>query len=85
LTLVALQLTSGASLPDVNYLTMLDKMFLMAYLFIIVTLGRVVLTSWHGADAKAEAAISRGDHVWATMLLVAYIAANALVAWSALA
>jgi hypothetical protein len=85
LTLVALQLTSGASLPDVDYLTMLDKMFLLAYLFIIVTLGRVVLTSWHGADAKAEAAISRGDHVWATMLLVAYIAANALVAWSALA
>ena len=30
LTLVALQLTSGASLPDVDYLTMLDKMFLLA-------------------------------------------------------
>ncbi|MGV1014171.1 MAG: hypothetical protein ACOYB4_04300, partial [Methyloceanibacter sp.] len=85
LTLVALQLTSGASLPDVDYLTMLDKMFLLAYLFIIITLARVVLTSWTGADKKAEAAVARGDHTWAAMLLTAYLIANALIAWSAFA
>ena len=39
LTLVALQLTSGASLPDVDYLMMLDKIYLLAYLFIIIALG----------------------------------------------
>jgi hypothetical protein len=85
LTLVALQLTSGASLPDVDYLTMLDKMFLLAYLFIIITLGRVVLTSWHGTDKRTETAIARGDHVWAAMLLVAYFAANLLVVFNAVA
>ncbi len=84
LTLVALQLTSGASLPDVDYLTMLDKMFLLAYLFIIITLGRVVLTSWQGTDKRAEAAIARGDHVWAAMLLIAYFAANLLIVFNAL-
>ena len=39
LTLVALQLTAGASLPDVDYLMMLDKMFMLAYLFIILALA----------------------------------------------
>jgi Neurotransmitter-gated ion-channel transmembrane region len=44
LTLVALQLTSSATLPDVDYLMMLDKIYLLAYVFIIATLARVVLT-----------------------------------------
>ena len=39
LTLVALQLTSGASLPEVDYLMMLDKVYLLAYLFIIISLA----------------------------------------------
>ncbi|MGK2923052.1 MAG: hypothetical protein ACSLE4_09755, partial [Methyloceanibacter sp.] len=51
LTLVALQLTATASLPDVDYLMMLDKIFLLAYPFIIIALARVVATSWRGADA----------------------------------
>ena len=39
LTLVALQLTSSATLPDVDYLMMLDKIYLLAYVFIIASLG----------------------------------------------
>ena len=84
LTLVALQLTSGASLPDVDYLMMIDKIYLLAYLFIILALARVVMTSWRGADAEAEASISRADRIWVGLLLVAYFAANLAVAWSAL-
>jgi Neurotransmitter-gated ion-channel transmembrane region len=83
LTLVALQLTSGASLPDVDYLMMIDKTYLLAYLFIILALVRVVMTSWLGADAQAEASISRSDRIWVGVLLVAYVAANLAVAWSA--
>ena len=85
LTLVALQLTSGASLPDVDYLMMLDKMFLLAYLFILLALARVVATSWHGANHEAETSIRRADRIWAGSLVAAFLAANALVAWSALA
>ena len=84
LTLVALQLTSGAALPDVDYLMMLDKMYLLAYVFIIVALARVVATSWRGADAAAEAAIARSDRLWVLGLLAAYLIANVAVAWSAL-
>ena len=84
LTLVALQLTSGASLPDVDYLMMIDKVYLLAYLFIIIALARVVATSWGGADDTREDAISHADRIWVAVLLAAYVAANAGVAWSAL-
>jgi hypothetical protein len=84
LTLVALQLTSGASLPDVDYLMMIDKIYLLAYMFIIIALARVVTTSWGGADDTKEAAISRNDHIWVAVLLTVYVVANIAVAWSAL-
>jgi hypothetical protein len=84
LTLVALQLTSSASLPDVDDLMMIDKIYLLAHLFIILAFARVVMTSWRGADAQTEASISRDDRIWVGVLLAAYFAANLAVAWQAL-
>jgi hypothetical protein len=75
LTLVALELSSGSSLPDIDYLMMLDKVFLLSYLFIIVAITRAVTTSWQGADAKAEKAIARDDRIWFAAVLGAYLAA----------
>jgi hypothetical protein len=49
-----------------------------------LALARVVMTSWRGADADAEASISRSDRIWVGVLLAAYIAANLAVAWQAL-
>jgi hypothetical protein len=85
LTLVALQLTSTASLPDVDYLLMLDKIFLLAYLFIISALARVVATSWRGADRTSETAIKHQDRVWFGALLGLYLLANVAVVWTTLA
>jgi neurotransmitter-gated ion-channel len=85
LTLVALQLTATASLPDVDYLMMLDKVFLLAYLFIIVALARVVATSWRGADADSEAEIKQADRRWAAGVLALYLLLNVVVLWTALA
>ena len=59
---------------------MIDKIYLLAYLFIILALARVVMTSWRGA----EASISRSDRIWVGALLAAYVAANLAVAWQAL-
>lgn len=42
LTLVALQLTSASGLPEVDYMLMTDKVYLLSYLFIIATLMQVV-------------------------------------------
>ena len=85
LTLVALQLTATAPLPDVDYLMMLDKIFLLAYLFIIIALARVVATSWRGAEPDAEAAIKRTDRVWFGTVFGVYLAANIAVLWMTLA
>src|SRR5680860_607897 len=85
LTLVALQLTATAGLPDVDYLMMLDKVFLLAYLFIIIALARVVATSWGGADADSEATIKHADRRWAAAVLGAYLVANIAVMWTTLA
>ncbi len=56
LTLVALQLTSNSQLPEVDYLMMIDMLFIAAYLFVIASLAQAVFTSWHtqsGEEAKA--------------------------------
>lgn len=85
LTLVALQLTATAGLPDVDYLMMLDKIFLLAYVFIIVALARVVATSWRGADSDSEAEIKQADRRWAAGVLGLYLAANIALLWTTLA
>ncbi len=82
LTLVALQLSATSGLPDVDYLTMLDKVYLLAYLFIILALTRIVATSWKGELAEHEKGISRNDRRWVVWLLSAYLFANVLVAVS---
>lgn len=85
LTLVALQLTATAPLPDVDYLMMLDKVFLLAYLFIIIALSRVVATSWYGANPEAEIAIKHSDRRWAATLVAIYLVANISIMWTTLA
>ncbi len=84
LTLVALQLTSGASLPEVDYLMMLDKVYLASYAFIMLVLTRVVATSWSVASAGPEAAAAAGDKGWALALCIAYAVAMAIIAWTSL-
>jgi hypothetical protein len=71
LTLVALQLAGGASLPDVDYLTMVDKVYLASYGFIMLVLLRVVRASWR--DSGGERAIVRGDRVWFALIVLLYM------------
>lgn len=57
LTLVALQLTSNANLPEVGYLVLIDKLYLSAYLFVISSLSVIVATTWLiNRDQEARAA-----------------------------
>ena len=82
---IGLGITAFLTLVDVDYLMMLDKIYLLAYVFIIASLARVVLTSWRGADDAAEKSITRADRIWVSVLLAAYLAANAAVVLPALA
>ncbi len=81
LTLVAIQFTAAASLPDADYFTMLDKLYMLSYAFIIAALVRVVVTSWHGAAAGTPESIASaaGDHKWGVALLIIYSTAAGLI------
>lgn len=71
LTLVALQLTSNSSLPEVNYLLLLDKLYILSYGFVVATLGMIVRNSW--VDAKGDVAVAvRADRRSIATLTVAY-------------
>ena len=82
LTLVALELSSSAALPDVDYLLMLDKIYLLAYVFVIVAVARAVATSWRGNETKAQKSIARNDRIWFAAVIAAYLAATIGVVWS---
>lgn len=45
LTLVALQLATGGDLPDVDYLLLTHKIYLLSYIFVIATLVQIVRMS----------------------------------------
>lgn len=65
LTLVAMQFTMQSSLPDVAYLTLLDQVFLLSYLYIVVVIGLVV----RGTRVDDKGAL-RGDGVFDQAWLV---------------
>ena len=73
LTLVALQLTATANMPEVDYLMLIDKAYLASYAFIIAILTRVVVTSWVGWSDTDEAEMRTKDRRWALILLISYV------------
>jgi hypothetical protein len=77
LTLVALQLSGGSSLPEVDYLTMVDKVYLASYGVIMLVLLRVVRSSWR--DEGGERAIARSDRLWFALIGVLYVATLAAI------
>lgn len=85
LTLVALQLSGGSSLPEVDYLMLIDKVYLVSYSFIILALVRVVATSWVGKTEDNERAIARGDKIFGIVLMLSYIFALSAIAYFGLA
>jgi hypothetical protein len=56
LTIVALQITLNEDLPDVDYLVLMDKIYLAAYVFVIAALAMVVVgTKLAEKDQNAKA------------------------------
>ena len=84
LTLVALQLTSNSSLPEVNYLLLLDKLYILSYGFVVLTMAVIVRNSW--VDATGDVAIaSRADRRGLLWLTVSYFAVAFLLFITSLA
>ncbi len=65
LTIVALQLTLGDNLPEVDYLVLIDKIYLGAYIYVVAGLSLVVRTTWmlelHEEDPAVLAKANRLD------------------------
>lgn len=57
LTIVALQITLNEDLPDVDYLVLMDKVYLGAYLFVIVGLSLIVRTTRFTERAQIASAV----------------------------
>ena len=78
LTLVALQITSNDDLPEVDYLILLDKLYILSYAFVVLTMAMIVRNSWVDATGDVEAAI-KADRQSLGLLCVGYIVAAALL------
>lgn len=78
LTLVALQLTTNAQLPSVEYLTLLDKVYMASYAFIVVGIALVARTSWMDADRDLSRAV-RFDRRSLAVATTAYVGTLAVV------
>lgn len=78
LTLVALQITSNSSLPEVDYLILLDKIYIASYAFVVLTMAIIVRNSW--VDAEGDVAVAKqADRKSLKWLLAAYAAVIVLL------
>jgi hypothetical protein len=78
LTLVALQITTNSQLPPVEYLMMIDMLYVVGYLFVILTMWHTVRTSWLAERGQMDLAVS-ADHRTALILGSAFVVANLAV------
>lgn len=84
LTLVALQFSAQAGLPDVGYLLMLDQIYLASYGFVLLVVALLVMTTGNAEEEKQLAAahsIARGGALTAFLSIALFAAVIALILW----
>jgi len=74
LTIVALQWTTDASLPAVEYLTMLDLVYIVSMVYILAAMVYTVLASRRNRAEMAEALTAKLDRRVGVISLVVYLA-----------
>jgi hypothetical protein len=76
LTLVALQFSAQASLPDVGYLLMLDQVYLASYGFVLLVVALLVMTTHDEDKAQQTGAevVARGGPITAFLAVLLYAA-----------
>jgi hypothetical protein len=78
LTMIARQLSTNGSLPDVDYLMLVDKIYIISYFFILAVLAVMVRSSWtikrNGIEIEA-----RRDRRFGALVMGAYLAALAWI------
>ena len=74
LTIVALQWTSDSALPSVEYLTLLDVVYIISMVYILAAMAYTVLASRRNRHEMAEALSVSLDRRVGILSLVAYLA-----------
>ncbi|MBK1717005.1 hypothetical protein [Thiocystis violacea] len=72
-TIVALQITQGDDLPTIEYLTLLDILYLLSYLYGIAIIGVLVYSTKLSQDAARMAAAVKVDRWGGGLLFGAYL------------
>jgi hypothetical protein len=83
LTMVALQFTSSAGLPEVSYLMLIDKVYIASYLVIIAVLALVVRDSW-SIEVRGQQAVSKRNRSAIITLVISYLVFVAFMVGSAM-
>ena len=78
LTIVALQWSTDSSLPSVEYLTMLDMIYIIAMFYILIAMGYTVLASRRNKSDAAEALVTQLDRRVGITTLVLYVVLTAV-------
>jgi hypothetical protein len=84
LTLVALQFSAQAGLPDVGYLLMLDQVYLASYGFVLLVVALLVMTTGNAEDKNQLAAahsLAKGGAATAFLSILLYAAVIGLILW----
>ena len=71
---MALQWTTDANLPAVEYLTMLDLVYIVSMIYILGAMGYTVLASRRNRAEMAQALTAKLDRRVGIISLVAYLA-----------
>ena len=79
LTIVALQITLNYDLPEIDYLILMDKIYLVTYLFIVMSLSVIVYASWivaknnHSLDQLVFEKLVKIDRLSLIALMIFYL------------
>jgi hypothetical protein len=74
LTIVALQWNTDASLPTVDYLTMLDVTYIVSMIYVLAAMSYTVLASRRNRQEMAQALTAKLDRRVGLISLIAYLA-----------
>jgi hypothetical protein len=85
LSIVALQITSSQDLPTIEYMTLLDKLYVVAYFYCIAVVGNLTISTKIAhihddglCDSKAIDAATKFDRIAGITMFVVYFA---LTSW----
>ena len=85
LTIVALQITLNNDLPDVSYLVLMDKLYILSYLFVLSGLSVVVVTT-HLLDLQTPENVQKAANINHTCMVgfgVTFVVLEILlIAWA---